>query len=250
MNIPRKGIRIGLPLPTLSRCTAIIVTSLVPVGVLITALHGAEAPASAIAVQSINRRANAGANRFDGVGIVNGGGATSLLLNDYPEPQRNQMHFGASVSVLLVEIPGDGNATQGSMPSHMHTRDDLNYSRGYMWWILQQAKKRNPELSLDGAAWSPPGWRGNGEFWSQDTADYYVKWLRGLHDVYGLDFDAIGGRNERGVSLAFAKLFRATLNAGGFANVKLHAFDNWPSSKFDFVKELRNDQPARDRPTR
>src|SRR5215470_12913264 len=81
--------------------------------------------------------------RFDGIGIVNGGGATSALLKDYPEPQRSQIldlifkpKFGASVSALLVEIPGDGNSTQGSMPSHMHTRDDLNYSRGYTWWIL------------------------------------------------------------------------------------------------------------------
>lgn len=56
--------------------------------------------------------------RFDGIGVVNGGGATSVLLKDYPEPQRSQIFdlvykpmFGASVSVLLVEIPGDGNST-------------------------------------------------------------------------------------------------------------------------------------------
>lgn len=27
--------------------------------------------------------------RFDGIGAVNGGGATSVLLKDYPEPQRS-----------------------------------------------------------------------------------------------------------------------------------------------------------------
>ena len=55
--------------------------------------------------------------RFDGIGIVNGGGATSVLLKDYPERQRNEIMdmvykpmFGASVSSLLVEIPGDGNS--------------------------------------------------------------------------------------------------------------------------------------------
>ena len=63
--------------------------------------------------------------RFDGIGVVNGGGATSVLLKDYPEQQRREImdlvykpKFGASVSALLVEIPGDGNSTQGSMPSH------------------------------------------------------------------------------------------------------------------------------------
>src|ERR1044072_8712621 len=96
-------------------------------------------------VQKIRLNGNAGGKRFDGIGIVNGGGATSVLLKDYPEPQRSQIldlvfkpKFGASVSSLLVEIPGDGNATQGSMPSHMHTHDDLNYSRDYIWWVMTE----------------------------------------------------------------------------------------------------------------
>ena len=116
-------------------------------------------------VQVVELKEDAAGKRFDGIGIVNGGGATSVLLKDYPEPQRSEIldlvfkpKFGASVSALLVEIPGDGNSTQGSMPSHMHTRTDLNFSRGYTWWILREAKRRNPELTLDGAAWSATAW--------------------------------------------------------------------------------------------
>lgn len=186
-----------------------------------------------------------GGKRFDGIGVVNGGGATSVLLKDYPEPQRSQIldlvykpKFGASVSALMIEIPGDGNATQGSMPSHMHTRDDLNYHRGYMWWLLTEVKRRNPKITLDGTAWSAPGWVGNGEFWSQDAVDYYVKWLQGLREVYQLEFDALGCRNEKGVSFEFAKLLRDGLDMNGFANVKLHAFDHWPTYKLDFVRDL------------
>lgn len=103
--------------------------------------HVAPIPSAA---QVVQLKGDAGGKRFDGIGIVNGGGATSVLLKDYPEPQRSQIldlvfkpKFGASVSALLVEIPGDGNSIQGSMPSHMHTREDLNYSRGYTWWILR-----------------------------------------------------------------------------------------------------------------
>jgi galactosylceramidase len=204
-------------------------------------------------VQTIRLNGNAGGKRFDGIGIVNGGGATSVLLKDYPEPQRSQIldlvfkpKFGASVSALFIEIPGDGNSTQGSMPSHMRTRDDLNYYRGYTWWFLLEAKKRNPSLSLDGTAWSAPGWIGNGEFWSQDAADYYVKWLEGLRNVYGLEFDAIGCRNEKGANFDFVKRLRATLNAHGFEKIKIHAFDNWPNNKFDFVKEMLTDEKLRD----
>ncbi|MDO4172613.1 MAG: galactosylceramidase [Prevotellaceae bacterium] len=190
---------------------------------------------------------------FEGIGFVNGGGGTSVLLKDYPEPQRSQIldmvykpMFGASVSALLVEIPGDGNATQGSMPSHRHTRDDLSYSRGYTWWILNEAKRRNADLTLDGAAWSAPGWIGGGQFWSQDAADYYVDWLRGLRHVYGHELTAIGCRNEKGDSKDFVKLFRRTLDANGFDNVRIHAFDNWYRGKLDFVKDMLHDAELRD----
>ena len=189
--------------------------------------------------------------QFEGIGVVSGAGATAVLLKDYPEPQRSQIldmvfkpKFGASVSALLVEVPGDGNSTQGTMLSHQHTRDDLSYSRGYIWWILREANKRNPHMTTDAVAWSAPGWIGGGEFWSQDAADYYLMWLRGLLDVYQLELDAIGCRNERGVSIEFVKILRKTLDAGGFGRLKIHAFDNWGARKFNFVEEILNDEEA------
>ncbi|MDN3241226.1 hypothetical protein [Glycomyces tritici] len=189
--------------------------------------------------------------RFDGIGAVNGGGATSALFKDYPEPQRSQIldlvfapRFGASVSAMLVEVPGDGNSTQGSMPSHMHTPDDLGTHRGYTWWVMREAKRRNLNLSLDAVAWSAPGWIGDGEYWSQDMADYYVSWVQILRDAHGLELDAIGCRNEKGVSIPFAKQLKASLDKAGFGSVALHAFDNWTSDKFDFIEDLQRDPEA------
>jgi len=201
----------------------------------------------AFADQTIEVKGDAGGKRFDGIGAVSGGGATSVLLKDYPEPQRSQVldllfkpKFGASMSALYVEVPGDGT-TQGTEPSHMHSRNDENYYRGYEWWIMSEAKKRNPALSLDGTAWSCPGWVGNGRFWSQDMCDYYVKWIKGLKSGHGLDLDAIGCRNEKGVSEDFIKMFKATLNSNGLGAVKLHGFDNWERNKFDWVKDMASD---------
>lgn len=211
----------------------------------------------------------AGGQRFDGIGVVDGGGATSVLLKDYPEPQRSQIldlmyrpQFGASVSALLVEVPGDGNSTQGSMPSHMHTRDDLDYTRGYTWWVMQEARRRNPRLTLDGAAWSAPGWLGTkgtvfkqdtpehsrieGTFFSQDTVDYYVSWLKGLRSRYGLEMDALGARNEKGVSYDFVIALRKALDANGFGKVQLHGFDNWQDDwKFAFVHDMASNDALR-----
>lgn len=221
-------------------------------------------------IQQIELKGNVGGTRFDGIGVVDGGGATSVLLKDYPATQRNQIldyiykpKFGASVAALYVEIPGDGNATQGSMPSHMHTRDDLNYTRGYTWWVMQEARKRHPRISLDGTAWSAPGWigtsgaifaqntgdyyKGDRNFFSQDAANYYVSWLQGLRKVYGMELDAIGARNEKGVSYGFIKALRSTLDANGFDKVRIHAFDNWPDKwKFNFVSDMVADKGLRD----
>jgi galactosylceramidase len=203
---------------------------------------------TALADQTVELKGDAGGKRFDGIGAVSGGGATSVLLKDYPEPQRGQVldllfkpKFGASMSALLVEVPGDGNATQGAEPSHRHTKDDLNFSRGYEWWLMREARKRNPDLTLDACAWGCPGWVGNGDFWSQDMCDYYVQWVQGLKSVYGLDLDAIGCRNEKGVREDFAKKFRATLDAAGLEKVKIHGFDNWDKTKFNWVRHMTND---------
>ena len=202
--------------------------------------------------QTVYIDGKAGGKRFDGIGAVSGGGATSVLLKDYPEPQRSQVldllfrpKFGASVSALLVEVPGDGNSTQGSEPSHMHTRLDENYNRGYEWWLMSEAKKRNPSITLDANAWSCPKWVGDNKFWSQDMCDYYAKWIKGMKNVYGLDLDAIGCRNEKGVSEDFVKKFRVTLNNNGLSKVRIHAFDNWGKGKFDWCKDMRSDSVLR-----
>lgn len=77
--------------------------------------------------------------RFDGIGGLSGGGATSRLLVNYPEPYQSQIldylfkqQFGASLHILKVEIGGDAQSTEGTEHSHMHTPNDENYTRGYV----------------------------------------------------------------------------------------------------------------------
>lgn len=201
--------------------------------------------------QTVRLSATGSGKQFDGIGAVNGGGATSVLLKDYPEPQRSQIMdlvykpmFGASVSTLLVEIPGDGNSTQGSMPSHSHYRGDANFMRGYMWWVMKEAKKRNAALSLDATGWSAPAWVGN--FWSDDMVDYYIAWMHGLRQAHGMELDALGCHNEKGWNTDFAKHLRKAMNERGFRNVMLHGFGNWGDSKMDFLKQMQADQELRD----
>lgn len=40
--------------------------------------------------------------------------------------------------------------SDGTEPSHMHYMLDENYFRGYEWWLMKEAKKRNPNITLMG----------------------------------------------------------------------------------------------------
>jgi hypothetical protein len=93
---------------------------------------------------------------YDGHGALSAG-ASSRLLWDYPEPQRSQIldylfkpSFGAALHLLKVEIGGDAASTDGTEPSHKHTREDLSCTRGYELWLIQQAKARNPAIKTYG----------------------------------------------------------------------------------------------------
>jgi hypothetical protein len=151
---------------------------------------------------------------FEGIGGLSAG-AASRFLNDYPEPYKSQIldylfrpYYGASLHHLKVEIGGDTNSTWGSEPSHMHSREDQNYHRGYEWWLMKEAQKRNPKILLDLLPWGAPGWVGNHHFYSQDMIDYELKFVNAAHDIHGLDINYIGIWNETAYDRTWIKLLK------------------------------------------
>ena len=158
---------------------------------------------------------------FEGIGGVSAG-ASSRLLVDYAEPYRSQIldylfkpNYGASLQHLKVEVGGDVNSTDGSEPSHMRSRTDEDYTRGYEWWLMKEARTRNPKIMLDILPWGAPGWIGNGKYYSQDMADYMVKFIQGAEKQYGLAIDYAGIWNETDYNVGYIKLLRKTLDAHG-----------------------------------
>ncbi|KAM9555784.1 galactocerebrosidase isoform 1-T1 [Guaruba guarouba] len=182
--------------------------------------------------------------QFDGIGAVSGGGATSRLLVNYQEPYRSQIldylfkpNFGASLHILKVEIGGDGQSTDGTEPSHMHYENDENYFRGYEWWLMKEAKKRNPKIKLIGLPWTFPAWIGKGENWPYDypdvTAYYIVSWILGAKHYHDLDIDYVGIWNERAFNSKYIKLLRYTLDKHGLQQVRIIASDRlWEPISF------------------
>jgi O-glycosyl hydrolase len=180
------------------------------------------------ATTSITVDGTKGGRTFDGVGAISGGGGNSRLLVDYPEPQRGQIldylfkpGVGAAVQILKVEIGGDTNSTDGAEPSHLHARTDLDCNRGYEWWLMAQAKARNPKLKLAALSWGLPGWAGGSghTFWTQDTINYLIKWLDCARS-HNLSIDYLGGWNEKGFDTAWYESFHAAL-AASYPGVKL-----------------------------
>ena len=180
---------------------------------------------------------------FDGIGAISGGGGNSRLLIDYPEPYRTQIldylfkpNYGANLHILKVEVGGDTNSTDGSEPSFMHTATDQNFNRGYEWWLMEQAKARNPNIKLYGLAWGAPGWIGttgatvwdtNNRIWSQDMVNYYIAWIKGASSQHSLTIDYIGGWNERGYNESFYEAFHSAIASNGLATKIVGADSDW-----------------------
>jgi O-glycosyl hydrolase len=218
----------------LSRLFRRLRTSTAVIAGLVMAAGGIVATVAqpAQAATSVTINGSSAGRTFDGVGAISGGGGNSRLLIDYPEPQRAQIldylfrpGYGASLQILKAEIGGDTNSTSGAEPSHEHTRGDLNCNRGYEWWLMEQAKARNPNIKLYGLAWGAPGWIGNGTFWSTDMIGYVVSWL-GCAKQHGLTIDYLGGWNERGYNISWYEQLRSALNSNGYGSVKIVAADS------------------------
>ena len=93
----------------------------------------------------------------------------------------------------------------------MHRAGDENYERGFEWWVMKEAKRRNPKIKLMALAWDFPGWLNEAN--SQATADYLAKFLEGNKQIHGLDIDYIGIWNETKMPYEFIKTLHRTLKA-------------------------------------
>jgi hypothetical protein len=165
---------------------------------------------------------------FDGLGAASAG-ASSRLLIDYPEPQRSQIldylfkpGYGAALQHLKVEIGADVNSTDGSEPSHMRSPADHDATRGYEWWLMAEAHKRNPHIVLEILPWGAPGWvgpdpvsgsTGKPTLYTPRMAAYVADFIKTAKLDYGLDITYAGLWNEKVYDIAYVKELYRRLQA-------------------------------------
>jgi galactosylceramidase len=194
---------------------------------------------------------------FEGIGALSAGASTRLLI-DYPEPYRSQVldflfkpKFGASLQHLKVEIGGDANSTCGTEPSHARTREEFEnpkqdyFERGYEWWLMKEAKKRNPDIYLDCLEWGAPGWIGDGKYYSTDNINYIISFIKGAKKYHNLKIDYTGIWNERMYDTEFIKDLRKGLDQNGLEEVKLIAADLCCHKQWQIADDMKKDDELR-----
>jgi O-glycosyl hydrolase len=213
----------------------------------LTGTAPAESAAAAEAPETITVDGADVGRTFDGVGGVSAGGSTRLLV-DYPKKERDQIldylfkpHYGAELDILKVEIGGDVDATVGAEASHMRTPDEVDCDRGYEWWLMREAQKRNPDIRFYGLPWGAPGWF-DGGYWSQDRVDYLVAWVE-CAQANGFTIDYLGGANESGFNRDVYVRLSAALADKGFDDIKIVATDNHSPPDYWFAAPEIADDP-------
>jgi hypothetical protein len=229
--------------------TAVLAALLVPGVVTAVAPAAAAAPATA----TINVDGGSPGPVFQGIGGLSAG-ASSRLLIDYPEPQRSQIldylftpHYGASLQVLKVEIGSGTDSTAGSEPSHEAAPGVVNCNSGYEWWLMEQARKRNPGIKLWGLQWGAPGWVG-GSVYTPADIDYLLSWL-GCARQHHLTIDMLGGWNERSTSASvrapWYEQLRSRLDAAGYRQTGLLIGDEDGNGSWASAADLTADPALR-----
>jgi O-glycosyl hydrolase len=162
---------------------------------------------------------NSRGRTFDGIGAVSAG-ASSRLLIDYPEPQRSQIldylfkpGYGAALQHLKVEIGADVDSTDGSEPSAMRTPSDRDDSRGYEWWLMSEAQKRNPGIVLEVLPWGAPGWVGNDTLYTAKMAEYVADFIKMAQTGHHLSIAYTGIWNEKVYDANYVKELHRKLEA-------------------------------------
>jgi O-glycosyl hydrolase len=210
----------------------------------------APATSAASTTTSIPVSGTAPGRTFGGVGAISAGANTRYLI-DYPEPARGAIldhlfkpNDGAALQVLKVEVGGDADSTDGAEASAEHTQGAVDCGAGYEWWLMEQAKARNPAIKLYALAWTAPGWTGT--FWSQNTIAYLLDWLSCARG-HGLTIDYLGGnQNETPYRKAWTESLRAALDSAGFTATKLVMADTFdPSANWSIAADLAGDSAFR-----
>lgn len=122
---------------------------------------------------------------------------------------------GLCINHLKIEMGCDANTSSGTEPAVKRFEDEnADVRRGAGFILAHDAKRINPDLTLDMLWWSEPCWVAN----SEDVYDARYRWyketLDSAFDEFSLVFDYVSVvRNEREADLQWIKYFTKRLKS-------------------------------------
>ncbi len=162
-------------------------------------------------------------NLWRGYGMVSANNSSRLLLDYkilFPEIYNEiLLHIfsdkGLNVQHLKIEMGADINSSSGTEPCTMRTEDEeCNVKRGAGFVLAADAKKINPDITLDMLWWSEPAWIEKSSNLYGARYKWYKENLCSAYKTFGLKFDFVSAtQNERAWDPAWIKYLRKALDA-------------------------------------
>jgi len=144
---------------------------------------------------------------YRGAGMVTGNNSSRLLLDykaENPKAYREIMEYlfgekGLAISHIKIEMGSDINSSSGTEPAVKRTEDETaDVTRGAGYQLAADAKKINPDITLDMLWWSEPLWITNAKDVYAARYKWYKETLDAAYKTYGLKFDYVSStQNER-----------------------------------------------------
>lgn len=158
-----------------------------------------------------------------GAGMVSANNSSRLLLDyksENPEAYWQLMEYifgesGVGINHLKVEMGADINSSSGTEPCVMRTEEEAaDVTRGAGYQLAADAKKINPDLTLDMLYWSEPLWVTNADDVYAARYKWYKETLDAAYETYGIKFDYVSAvRNERATDPEWVKYLSKALKS-------------------------------------
>ncbi len=187
-----------------------------------------------------NKMDRAQHRRYRGAGMVSGNNSSRLLLDyrqEHPKEYWEVLEHifgdrGVGVTHLKLEMGSDINSSSGTEPGVKRSAGEAaDVTRGAGYRLAADAKKVNPDLTLDMLWWSEPAWVASAEDVYDARYRWYRETLEAAYREYGLVFDYVSAsQNEREIDFAWIKYLAGRMkeerNAPyDFGKVKIVASD-------------------------
>ena len=168
--------------------------------------------------------ANAKENmRYRGAGMVSANNSSRLLIDykaENPEAYWEILEYmfgseGIGINHLKLEMGADINSSSGTEPAVMRSADEeADVTRGAGYQLAADAKKINPDLTLDMLWWSEPKWISDADDVYAARYKWYKETLDAAYETYGLKFDYVSAvQNERSADIEWVKYLSSHLKS-------------------------------------